>query len=569
MTNEASTAFDWWWWWDIAAVLLSVTCLIIVAEVLLLVNGKPLESWSFPIQPNSIISVLTTVSKSAMLVPITSCLSQLKWRHISTQPRSLSHFQVFDDASRGPWGSAVLAWRMPLQSRLGWALALVTVIALGIEPSAQQILNFPLAERELKNVTATIGQADFYESKSMQVTSQNDDFGIQRLNLHAPRLQLSVLEALIGNASEPYVNCPAPATRFKWLEFTSLGVCHVLHNVTHLSTRKCNRRADVDYTNCTYILNLGPEYIPKEPESLSDPERGFPKTKMEYEYCNLSNSSAPNQGVITRLGPGNWNGTLAQYIFLRHSQGNWADGPDGSRVLTYPDILISDLRWCAKTYTNTSTSTRSPRATPMSVRNVMLEKTFANETTWTFSSPKGLTYDIPQIAVRGLNIYLSSMLLIDPNEYPCSGASSRSSIFDSLSVLLTEDLWERLDNVAETLTNHLRADIGGDNRNVTLAEGIAYIRELVIEVRWEWFILPVTETVLTVVLLLVTIVITGKVSLLKTSVMAFLIYPLKGWKEGEMCVTDVSNMYKLDKFAEGMYGKMEMLDGRYNIVKHE
>lgn len=139
-----------WWWEDIAAAMFSIVCMSMVAAVLVSAHDTPLEDWPASIQPNSIIAILTTLSKVAMLVPITSCLSQLKWRHMSTQPRPLSHLQVFDDASRGPWGSAALMWKLPLQSRLGWALALVTVVALGIEPSAQQILAFPVRERALK-----------------------------------------------------------------------------------------------------------------------------------------------------------------------------------------------------------------------------------------------------------------------------------------------------------------------------------------------------------------------------------------------------------------------------------
>ena len=67
-----------------------------------------------------------------------------------------------------------MMWKLPLQSRLGWALALVTVVALGIEPSAQQILAFPVQERALKNVTTEIGKADMYYSKSLFQPGEGD-----------------------------------------------------------------------------------------------------------------------------------------------------------------------------------------------------------------------------------------------------------------------------------------------------------------------------------------------------------------------------------------------------------
>jgi hypothetical protein len=164
--GQVIKAFDWWWWWDIGAAAVSVICLGLIVGVLVEANGKPRDSWPLAIQPNSIIAVLTTVGKSALLVPIASCLSQLKWRLIYTRARPLSYLQTFDDASRGPWGSFMMFWTLPLQSKLGCALALITILSLGIDPSAQQILDFPIKERRLDNVTAEMGVAQNYSSKS-------------------------------------------------------------------------------------------------------------------------------------------------------------------------------------------------------------------------------------------------------------------------------------------------------------------------------------------------------------------------------------------------------------------
>nr|XP_036576339.1 uncharacterized protein CTRU02_13716 [Colletotrichum truncatum]KAF6783064.1 hypothetical protein CTRU02_13716 [Colletotrichum truncatum] len=142
-------------------------CLLVA--VLLQVQNTPLARWTWNIQPSSVISILTTFGKAAMMVPITACLSQLKWRHMQRQARPLNHLQTFDDASRGPWGSAIMAWKMPLQSPLGWALAIVTVVALGMEPSAQNILDFPSIEWKVTNGTV----AKMYSSKSFHPQEDN------------------------------------------------------------------------------------------------------------------------------------------------------------------------------------------------------------------------------------------------------------------------------------------------------------------------------------------------------------------------------------------------------------
>jgi len=79
-----------------------------VIIILIKVDGTALDDWAFPIQPNSMISVFMTISKSALLVPIAECISQSKWLRFRQAPRPLATLDEFDEASRGPWGSALL-----------------------------------------------------------------------------------------------------------------------------------------------------------------------------------------------------------------------------------------------------------------------------------------------------------------------------------------------------------------------------------------------------------------------------------------------------------------------------
>ena len=176
---------SWWssWWWEIGSVALSLTCMALLVSMLLKSDGMELEKWDMPIQPNSLIAVLTTVAKTAMMVPVASCLSQLKWRHFTGgSTDSLYALQVFDDASRGPWGSFMLllsrnmriwkrTWNGEGNAIFAWALAFVTLLALGIDPSAQQILDFP-TRQVVADKTALAGEkgpmlmyADRYDSR--------------------------------------------------------------------------------------------------------------------------------------------------------------------------------------------------------------------------------------------------------------------------------------------------------------------------------------------------------------------------------------------------------------------
>ena len=134
----------------------------LIVALIAFMNDKPLSEWTLPIQPNSLLAVLTTIAKTSMMVPIASCIGQLKWRHFTLRPRSLRHLQIFDDASRGPWGSAVLAYRFAFRVRafVALGLALVSILALGIDPSAQQILSVAIRQTNIASSAVKMGKAE-------------------------------------------------------------------------------------------------------------------------------------------------------------------------------------------------------------------------------------------------------------------------------------------------------------------------------------------------------------------------------------------------------------------------
>jgi len=155
------------WWWETASISLSTICMALLFFMLIKIQNTPLQAWRLPIQPNSLISILTTVGRTSMMVSVASCLSHLKWSHYLRRADRLDGLQLFDGASRGPWGAAEMLWHMQRGSIIGWALALVTVVSLGIGPSSQQVLDFPSRESVLRNATVTLGRADSFRSKGL------------------------------------------------------------------------------------------------------------------------------------------------------------------------------------------------------------------------------------------------------------------------------------------------------------------------------------------------------------------------------------------------------------------
>jgi len=90
-----------------------------------------------------------------MLVPVAECIGQLKWLWLQS-PRKLQDIQIFDDSSRGPMGSLRLIFSEK-GIRLVAIGALITVLAVVMDPFTQQIVSYPTRNVAVEN--ATVGRA--------------------------------------------------------------------------------------------------------------------------------------------------------------------------------------------------------------------------------------------------------------------------------------------------------------------------------------------------------------------------------------------------------------------------
>lgn len=72
-------------------------------------DGKALPTLPLSITLNTFLAFFTTLTKAAFMIAVCEALSQWKWNWFATRAdRPLHDFQLFDDASRGAWGSLQL-----------------------------------------------------------------------------------------------------------------------------------------------------------------------------------------------------------------------------------------------------------------------------------------------------------------------------------------------------------------------------------------------------------------------------------------------------------------------------
>lgn len=91
--------------------LLSVALLMGLVMVLSSFDDKPLPKLPLGLTLNTIVAILATTSRAVTVFLVGRGISQLKWNQFVGGHKPLINLQVFDDASRGPWGSLQMVFR--------------------------------------------------------------------------------------------------------------------------------------------------------------------------------------------------------------------------------------------------------------------------------------------------------------------------------------------------------------------------------------------------------------------------------------------------------------------------
>ncbi|KAK4105368.1 hypothetical protein N658DRAFT_416829 [Parathielavia hyrcaniae] len=96
------------WLPELVCCCLSIACLVVIVVLLKTYDGRRLADWPLSVSLNTLIAFLAAICQAALTVPLTEGLSQLKWNSFARGEKPLAELQTFEDAKRGPVGSAVL-----------------------------------------------------------------------------------------------------------------------------------------------------------------------------------------------------------------------------------------------------------------------------------------------------------------------------------------------------------------------------------------------------------------------------------------------------------------------------
>jgi hypothetical protein len=134
------------WLLEIVSWIFSALCMGAVVVVLIYFKDEPLSDWTLAdkthLTLNAYISILSKMAGAALVLPVSEAIGQLKWSWFQQNSKQMWDFEIFDNASRGPWGSLLLLIRTKgkVLAALG---AMITLCMMALDPFFQQVVDFP------------------------------------------------------------------------------------------------------------------------------------------------------------------------------------------------------------------------------------------------------------------------------------------------------------------------------------------------------------------------------------------------------------------------------------------
>ncbi|CAN9085488.1 unnamed protein product [Alternaria alternata] len=154
------------WLFEIISWTFSAVCMAAVIGVLITYKDDPLNNWSLAdktgLTLNAYISILSKMAGAALILPVSEALGQLKWSWFQQNSKQMWDFEIFDNASRGPWGSLLLLMRTKGKA-LAALGAMITICMMALDPFFQQVVSFPQRWALEKDLTSKIPKTVRYD----------------------------------------------------------------------------------------------------------------------------------------------------------------------------------------------------------------------------------------------------------------------------------------------------------------------------------------------------------------------------------------------------------------------
>jgi hypothetical protein len=559
------------WLLEIISWLLSAACMAGIIVVLVVYKDKSIPNWPLGLTLNAYISVLSKIATAALLLPVSEALGQLKWSWFNKDKSTkLWDFEIFDNASRGPWGSLHLL--MLTKGRTLAALgAIVTIFALATDQFFQQVVEYP-EHLHVQPGNGTIPRATGYVPMIPGLEFRRDSGE----NLVPDQNILGLAKSYIfGNGTTPTpfgkgaraeIPLSCPASQCTWPLYETLGVCSSCVNVADLLEFKC--------------INTTLDWVQVPDENPETYENTFPtglscgwwlKAKNHLLMTGYNADHGTNHSgevLLMRNQPlydvDSREPLLGYPVRLNHTRNPLAhvvivSGGSVAGIYRNETPIAHEcmMSWCVKemlseyiegSYTeivNTTTfvnSTIGPN--PWTTSQYFNDE--GKPAGWSFfylenitiTGPSGVTYEIDN------HTHVMTLSLFDdvfPSSYTLFNSTKEADAMMRYKWYVTINPWTRklnhnpfmfanisthMDSMATALTNLIRSS----TERIEMIAGPAFGKETFVEVRWGWLALPLCLLGLTFLFLIATIIRSSReredVGIYKTSAIATLLHGL-------------------------------------------
>ncbi|KAI1452754.1 hypothetical protein F4805DRAFT_470619 [Annulohypoxylon moriforme] len=243
------------WPWEIASLITAFGLVAATYSILAHFNGQKLPEWPFSINLNTLIALISTFMRAAMLVCVAEIISQTKWTWLS-RPRPLSHLQYFDEASRSFAGSLSLLFVAP-GSLFGVLGALLTILSLSIGPFTQQAIRTVPCLQTHNELKASLPLSHYMPALNTYYEATD---GVLEAQVDMKGAMINGITNPTGNDSAIVPTCATGNCTFAHhdgVALSTLGMCSSCINTTSFIT-KSNTTQNYTLANNLWVSVASP-----------------------------------------------------------------------------------------------------------------------------------------------------------------------------------------------------------------------------------------------------------------------------------------------------------------------
>lgn len=552
------------WLIEIISWSLSAACMAGIIIMLARYQSRRIPKWPLGLTLNAYISVLSKVASAALLLPVSEALGQLKWSWFhSAKSKKMWDFELFDNASRGPWGSLLLLVRTKGRTLAALGAA-VTLFAMALDPFFQQVVEYPEHWRLQEGrgqIPKAFGYQPFISGEVFQA-----NFALLQVDMAMTGVTYryfyndGIPPVPFGKGVRAEVPLGCPNSNCTWPEYETFGVHSECVDASDRVEFRChygkldwiqdpttdpNQTNDATYPNgtaCGWWLKADKNILMTGYEVGLRPRGGqtlLVRTEPLYDLYSrdfmpgykphLNNSRNPlAHGVIVSgrdLEHVHQNATpivhecmiswAAKTIQSSYSEGGYTE----DIVDTVINSTVGESPWLTTVIPNDNPSLVLYDYKYLENVTVVGHQGTYGMDNITHSATVAIFDDI----FPGTFVHANDTNLLRYKFYNTINPYTRNMTFNPW---LYENITDHLDNLAASMTNVMRSAA----KEATTVEGSAFDLESIVDVRWWWMTLPLSLLTVTGIFLLATIFRSSNehehVGVWKTSAMATLLYGL-------------------------------------------